>query len=134
MKRTSKSFAFWYRFYEVRSFYGFIESQVFGYDREDFDNFYVFINNMALRLHIENREYIMDIISKYLEEKKISFPLFKHELETLYHIEFLFSIKSDIFFRDNENTLLALLKNEREFYNFLRQAQEIFKIYLKLLI
>jgi len=128
MMRLPASFNFWYRFFEVRSFYGFIESKVFGYDRDDFENFYVFINNMALRLHIENRKYIMDLITKYLYEKRISFPLFKHELDTLYHIEFFFTIKSDIFFRDNEDSLLQLFKNEMEFNNFLNQAQEIFNI------
>ena len=128
MMRSPQSFGFWHRFFEVRSFYGFIESKVFGYDRDDFENFYVFINNMALRLRIENRKYIMDLITKYLYEKKISFPLFKHELTTLYHIEFFFTIKSDIFFRDNEENLLQLFKNEMEFKNFLNIAQEIFNI------
>ena len=128
MMRSPQSFAFWYRFFEVRSFYGFIETKVFEYNRDDFENFYVFINNMALRLHIENRKYIMDLITKYLVEKKINFPLFKHELDTLYHIEFFFTIKSDIFFRDHEENLLQLFKNEMEFNNFLNQAKEIFNI------
>ncbi len=126
--RSPQSFKFWHRFFEIRSFYGFIETEIFNYNRADFDNFYVYINNMALRLNIENRNYLMNLITQYLQEQKISFPLFRHKLETLYHIEFFFNLKSDIFFRDNIDNLLELFKNEMEFNNFLNQAKEIFDI------
>ncbi len=126
--RTPQSFKFWHRFYEIRSFYGFIETQVFNYSRDDFDNFYMYINNMAIRLNIENIDYLMENITEYLQERKISYPLFKHKLSTLYYIEFFFTLKSDIFFRDNIYNLLGLFKNEMEFNNFLNQTQEIFNI------
>ncbi len=126
--RSPQSFKFWHRFYEIRSFYRFIETEAFNYNRHDFDNFYVYINNMANRLNIENKDCIMDTLTHYLQEKKISYPVFKSVLSTLYYIEFFFNLKSDIFFRDNIENLLELFKNEMEFNNFLNQAQEIFSI------
>ena len=126
--RSPKSFSFWYRFFELRSYYGYIESVIFNYDRKDFNNFIANIENMTNRLKIENKDQVIALIKLYLMDKKISFPLFKHRLLTLYYIEFFFTLKSNIFLREYETQLLELFENEMEFGNFLNQAQQIFNI------
>ena len=126
--RSPKSFSFWYRFFELRSYYGYVESLVFSYAHKEFNNFIAYIENMTNRLKIENKHQIIALIKLYLIARKISFPLFKHRLATLYYIEFFCTLKSNIFLRDSETQLLELFKNEMEFSNFLNQAQQIFNI------
>ncbi len=128
IKRTPKSFSFWYRFFELRSYYGYIESLVFSYGRKDFNNFLANIENMTNQLKIENKNQVIALIKLHLIDKKISFPLFKHRLITLYYIEFFCTLKSNIFLRDSETQLLELFENEREFNNFLNQTQQIFNM------
>jgi len=126
--RTPQSFSFWYRFYEQKFFYRYVESLVEHYEGDDFTSFISYITDMANRLDIDNYDRIITLIELYLVNKKISFPLFKHKLSTLYYIEFFFSLKSEIFFIDNEENLIELFKDEMTFNNFLSQTQEIFNI------
>ncbi len=86
---------FWYRFFELKSFYSYVESVVFNFKRNDIDNFIVYISNMATRLHIENSVRIIQLIDLHLQTQKISFPLFQYKLTTLYFTDFFFTIKSN---------------------------------------
>ncbi|TKJ20556.1 MAG: hypothetical protein CEE43_12060 [Promethearchaeota archaeon Loki_b32] len=126
--RTPQSFSFWYRFYEQKFFYRYVESLVEHYENSDFTNLKSYITDMAIRLDIDNKDRIINLIELYLFKKKISFPLFKYRLSILYYIEFFFSLKSEIFFIDNEENLIELFKDEMTFNNFLSQTQEIFNI------
>ncbi|MFX1469495.1 MAG: hypothetical protein ACFFB8_12610 [Promethearchaeota archaeon] len=126
--RSPQSFAFWYRFYQQKIFYGYVETMVEYYDREDLNNFLSYITNMASRLHIHNKEGVIIAIQLYLLYKKISLPLFKYKLSTLYYIEFFFTLKPNIFLIEHEEDLLELFKEHMSFNSFLQQAQEIFNI------
>ena len=126
--RSPKSFSFWYRFFELRSFYAYIHDLVESYDGKVLKDFINFIRNMASRLRVENKDQLLNLVKLHLEHKKISFPLFKHWLNTYYYIEFFFNLKSEVFLRENEESLIELFQNEVQFHNFLSQAQEIFNI------
>ena len=128
--RSLPSFNFWYRFFELKSFYSYVERIVFTYknDSDDSATLIAFIDNMAAKLHIENKDQIIHLINLHLKIKKISFPLFKHKLTTLYFTEFFFTIKSNVFLQNHQEKLLELFDNESEFGYFLNQVQEIFNI------
>jgi hypothetical protein len=126
--RTLRSFSFWYRFFELRSFYAYVQDQVEYFKGNNVDALVKYIGNMASRLNIENKDQILNLISHYLERKQISFPIFRHWLNTYYYIEFFFNLKSEVFLRDNEDPLLELFQNEFQFRSFLSQAKEIFNI------
>jgi hypothetical protein len=126
--RSPKSFNFWYRFFELRSFYAYVQDSVETYDGKDLSDFINFIGNMATRLHVENKNELLTLVKLHLDQKKISFPLFKHWLHTYYYIEFFFNLKSEVFLRENEESLIELFQNEFQFKSFLSQAQEIFNI------
>jgi len=126
--RSHGSFKFWYRFFELRCFYAYVQDQVENYHGQHFTHFINFMGNMASRLQVESRDQIMNLIKLHLVEKKISYPLFKHWLNTYYYIEFFFKLKNEVFLRENEESLLELFQNEIQFSNFLSQAQEIFNI------
>ena len=128
IKRTPQSFKFWYRFYELKCFYNYIETLVFNYKDENLNMMFSYIGNMASRLKIKNKNRIMSLLRLHLQYKKISFALFKHKLNSLYYVEFFFSLKSIVFLNDNEECLIQLFKNEFEFNNFLNQAEQIFDI------
>jgi len=126
--RSPKSFSFWYRFFELRCFYAYVQDLMEHFESEDKENFINFIKNMAIRLQIENRDEMINLIELHLVHKKISFPLFKHLLNTYYYIEFFFNLKTEIFLGENEDNLIKLFQNEMQFSNFLKQTQEIFNI------
>jgi len=126
--RSPLSFQFWFRFFELRSYYAYIQYRVEFFEGEDVEIFTNFIGNMGTRLKIENRHDIIILSKLHLLHKAISFPLFKHWINTLYHIEFFFNLKSGVFLKDYEEALIELFQNEMQFNNFLKQAQELFNI------
>ena len=126
--RSPMSFQFWSRFFELRSFYNYVQYQVEHFDGKEPEKFINYIGNMASRLQIENKHDIIGLIKLHMNLEEISFPLFKHWLSTLYYIEFFFNLKSDMFLKDHESSLIELFQNEMFFNNFLNQAQELFNI------
>ncbi|MFW9970978.1 MAG: hypothetical protein ACFFDF_12345 [Candidatus Odinarchaeota archaeon] len=129
--RTPRSFAFWYRFFELRSFFAYVQDQVEFYDGNSdtkLEEFINFIGNMATRLKIEIKKVLLNLITLYLKHSKINYPLFIHWVNTYYYIEFFFTLKSEAFLRDNEQSLIELFQNEFQFRSFLLQAKEIFNI------
>jgi hypothetical protein len=128
IKRPLRSFSFWLNFFELKTFYAYVQDQVEYFDRKEVDRIVNYIGNMATRLKVENKNELLNLIRLHLKQKKISFPLFKHWLNTYYYIEFFFKLKSEIFLRDNEDALIELFQNEFQFRSFLSQAKEIFNI------
>lgn len=126
--RSPMSFQFWYRFFELRCYYAYVQYRVEYFEGEDTDKFTNYIGNMGARLQIENRPDIIALTKLHLLHDRISYPLFKHWINTLYHIEFFFNLKSEVFLKDFEEDLIELFQNEMQFNNFLKQAQELFNI------
>ena len=134
IERTPASFNFWYRFYELKSFYSYIENQAFHCEGKDLHTFFLFLNNMGIRLHIQNIGCIISLLKLHLVDKKIKFPVFRHKLNTLYYIEFFSHLKSAVFFQDNEDQIVNMLKSDMEFTNFLNQTKQIFNIAIDTLL
>ena len=125
------SFQFWFRFYELRSYCAYIQYRVEYFedeDDEDVEKLTNYLGNMGARLKIENRHDIIALTKLHLLHDRISYPLFKHWINTLYHIEFFFNLKSEVFLKNFEEDLIELFQNEMQFSNFLKQAQELFNI------
>jgi len=126
--RSPKSFAFWYRFFELRCFYAYIQDLVEHYESGEKENTINFIRNMAIRLKIEKKDPINNLIKLHLLHKKISFPLFKHLLNTCYYTEFFLNLKTEVILKKSEENIIELFQNEIQLSNFLKQVQDIFNI------
>ena len=133
IERTPPSFAFWYRFYELRSFYKHVEDLVFNLKASDFSEEVEFIENLAERLRINTVDRIIELVHSFIMLKKMSFPIFKDRLETLYYMHFFFELRSNMFFQDEEAGLIELFKNEMSFNNFLNQAEILFNMAVQLI-
>jgi hypothetical protein len=132
IQRTPQSFEFWHRFFEIRSFYDYIKHLAFTYDKNNtqISGLLAYINHLAAKLNIYNKERILTVLTLYFIKKKISFSLLKEKLEILYNIEFFFRLKSNVFIQNNMKDILLLLQNETEFSYFLNQARNLFSIVL----
>ena len=132
IQRSPQSFEFWHRFFELRSFYTYIKHLAFTYEKNNtqISGFLDYIGHLATRLDIYNKERILTLLRLYFVRKKITFPLLKEKLETLYSIEFFFRLKSNVFIQTNVNDLILLFKDETEFGYFLNQAKNLFSIVL----
>ena len=132
IQRSPQSFEFWHRFFELRSFYDYIKHLAFTYEKNNtqISGFLDYIGHLATRLDIYNKDRILTLLRLYFVSKKITFPLLKEKLETLYSIEFFFRLKSNVFIQTNVNDLILLFQNETEFGYFLNQAKNLFSIVL----
>ena len=132
IQRSPQSFEFWHRFFELRSFYHYIRHLTFNFDKNNTNvaGFLNYIEHLATRLNIQNKERVVTLLKLYFIKKIISFPILKKKLETLYNIEFFFRLKSNVFIEQNEDNLTLLFQNETEFKYFLNQAKDLFSIVL----
>jgi hypothetical protein len=134
IERSGPSFSFWHRFYELKNFYSYCERFVFSYDNmgeegiEQFEEEMGYIETMGKNLQIKQIVYICPLLRLALVENKIPFPVVKEILKTLYYTEFFFELKSNIFLRKNQESLISLFSNELQFSNFLNQTTHLFNI------
>ncbi len=134
IERSDPSFGFWHRFYELKSFYNYTEQIAFSFELEDPEKSKLIkselehIEAMGTRLQIKQIDSILILFRLYLSESKISFPILKQMLNTLYYTEFFFDLKSNIFLRKNQENLITLFTNEMQFTNFLQQTTHLFNI------
>lgn len=134
IERSPPSYLFWQRFYELKSFYNYVERSAFAFqdvtteEIEDFETEMEYINVMGTRLQIKQVESALAILRLYLTEFRISFPILKQILANLYYTEFFFELKSNIFLRKNKENLITLFSNEMQFSNFLNQTTHLFNI------
>ena len=133
IERSPPSFAFWYRFYELRSFYKHVVDLVSDLKAGDFSEEVEFIENLAERLRINTVDRIIKLVHSFIVLKKMSFPIFKDRLETLYSMHFFFELRSNMFFQDEKLCLMELFKNEMSFNNFLNQAEILFNMTVQLI-
>ena len=134
IERSPPSFGFWQRFYELKSFYNYVERFAFAFEDvntegiEEFETEMEDINAMGTRLQIKQIDTVSSILRLYLTELKISFPILKQLMSNLYYSEFFFDLKSNIFLRKNQENLISLFSNEMQFSNFLNQTTHLFNI------
>lgn len=134
IERSPASFGFWQRFYELKSFYNYIERFAFAFDdelnkgKESREIELEYINAMGTRLEIKQIDNVLSLLRLYLIQAKISFPILKQLFSTLYYTEFFFDLKSNIFLRKNQENLISLFSNEMQFSNFLNQTTHLFNI------
>jgi hypothetical protein len=131
IERSVPSYGFWHRFYELKSFYHYVERCGFSFDSDDniliqkeLDD----IKSMGDCLQIKQIDNIIPLLKLYFTRTSVSFPILKHLLSTLYYTEFFFDLKSNIFLRENQENLISLFSNEMQFSNFLQQTIHIFNI------
>lgn len=134
IERSGPSFGFWHRFYELKSFYNYSEQFAFSYESKyegeskQKENKLEHIEAMGNRLQIKQIDSILALFRLYISEAKISFPILRQLLSTLYYSEFFFDLKSNIFLRKNQENLITLFSNEMQFSNFLQQTTHLFNI------
>ncbi|KKK41245.1 hypothetical protein LCGC14_0804530 [marine sediment metagenome] len=128
IERSPPSYSFWRRFYELKSFYEYVEKSAY-FHKEAFSQMTIeYIESLALKLNINNVENITQILIHYMIEKKISFPVAQQLISNLYYKEFFFDLKSNIFLRKNQDNLLTLFSEQIQFSNFLNQAEHLFNL------
>ncbi len=128
IERSPPSFGFWFRFYELKSFYEYVEKSIYFYKEEFAQDIIEYLENVALNLNIKNSENITQILIHYMIEKKISYPVARQLISNLYYKEFFFDLKSNIFLRENQDNLLTLFSEQIQFSNFLNQAENLFNL------
>lgn len=134
IERSPASFGFWQRFYELKSFYNYVERFAFAFEDvntegiEEFESEMDYINAMGTKLQIKQINSVLSLLRLYLTQAKISFPILKQLLITLYYTEFFFDLKSNIFLRKNQENLISIFSNEMQFSNFLNQTTHLFNI------
>ncbi|MFW9823240.1 MAG: hypothetical protein ACFFE4_09910 [Candidatus Thorarchaeota archaeon] len=134
IERSPPSFSFWHRFYELKSFYKYCERFAFSYQKmgeegiEPFEMEMEYIEAMGTELQIKQLDSILSLLRMGLTQNILPFPIIKHMLESLYYTEFFFDLKSNVFLRTNQESLITLFSNELEFTNFLNQTNHLFNI------
>ncbi|MFX1487569.1 MAG: hypothetical protein ACFFBI_00355 [Promethearchaeota archaeon] len=133
IKRSPYSFAFWHRFYELKKFYSYIDTLVHCFEGENLKEFFAYIENLGARLKILNLTRIISNLRLYLIHEKISYPILKQNLSTLYQIEFFFNLKSSIVYQINNDQLSEFFQNDLLYTNFLNQAKHVFQVSLDII-
>lgn len=131
IERSPPSFSFWQRFYELKSFYNYLERCAFYFDigeNNQIERELEHLEAMGTRLQIKQIEYVLGLLRFYVLDKTISFPVLKELLTTQYYCAFFFDLKSNIFLRKNQEDLIILFSNEMQFSNFLNQTTHLFNI------
>jgi len=132
IERSPPSYGFWHRFYELKSFYNYIERFAFSYEDSNTEGVELmereleYIEAIGTRLQIKQIDNILSLLRLYLTQTKISFPILKQLLTN--YTEFFFDLKSNIFLRKNQENLISLFSNELQFSNFLNQTTYLFNI------
>ena len=128
IERSPPSYSFWRRFYELKSFYEYVEKSAYFHEEEFSQMTIEYIESLALNLNIRNSENIAQVLVHYMIEKKIGFPIAQQLISNLYYREFFFDLKSNIFLRKNQDNLLTLFSEQMQFSNFLSQAEHLFNL------
>jgi hypothetical protein len=131
IERSVPSYGFWHRFYELKSFYHYVERCAFSIDADDkklLSRELEDIEGIGIQLQIKQINNIVPLLRVHLVEDLIPFPIFKHLLSVLYYTEFFFDLKSNIFLRKHKENLITLFSNDLQFSNFLQQTTHIFNI------
>jgi hypothetical protein len=80
-----------------------------------------------------NTGRIRQLLTQFIIDRSISYGSFRERVHVLYHIQFFFTLKSDIFVNHHVDELSLLLKDQYQFSNFLGQCRQLIEIALETL-
>ena len=137
LNRSPMSFTFWHNYFTTKAFYEYAYHMIFLHDcriSEDTVGLKELLHTLSKKIGIKNQNRFMSIIKEHLFHKKTSLPVLEERLQSLYQIEFYFSLKSPVFLKQNVEDLSLLFSDKFGFQNFLNQTVQILSPLLESLL
>ena len=137
LNRSKMSFCFWHNYFTKKAFYEYSYHMIHLHDSRissDTLGLRDQLNSLSTKLEIKNKNRFMTIIKDHLIYGKTSLPVLRERLDSLYHIEFYFSLKNPSFLKQNVEDLSLLFSDKFGFQNFLSQAVQILSPLLETLL